>query len=148
MKAARPIPTTVESLMRWLAAWLALAVCAHAFAVGTAALRGVGHRHGGLHIDAKPMVLWRHAGDRVPTRDSHATAHVKGEAHQHASDDVSVLGNDTHAAALAAFVSAPAPRASGALSAPTHGLRHVWTATDPWSPTAHAVAPPRHPPRA
>ena len=70
--------------MRWLAAWLALAVCAQAFAVGTAALRGLGHRHGALEIDAKPMVLWRHAGERVATRDSHALAHAAGEAHQHA----------------------------------------------------------------
>jgi len=147
MKATRHA-TTAESLTRWLAAWLALALCAQAFAVGTAALRGLGHRHGALEIDAKPMLLWRHAGERALTRDSHALAHVAGEAHQHALDDVSVLGSDAHGAALAAFVSAPAPRAHGALSAAPRGLRHVWAATDPWSPTARAVSPPRHPPRA
>ncbi|HET9205475.1 MAG TPA: hypothetical protein VFO28_04500, partial [Burkholderiaceae bacterium] len=142
MKAARRTPTAAESLMRWLAAWLALAVCAQAFAVGAAALHGFGHRHGGLAIDAKPMVLWRHAGDRAPTRDAHVAAHATGEAHEHAAGDASVLGADAHAAALAALVSAPAPRVSGALSVATHDLRHVWSATDPWSPTARAVAPP------
>jgi hypothetical protein len=147
MKATRHAPTTAESLMRWLAAWLALAVCVQAFAVGTAALRGLGHRHGALDVDAKPMLLWRHAGERVATSDAHTLAHGAGEVHQHASDDVSVLGADTHSVALAAFVSAPAPRAHGALSAAPRGLRHVWAATGPWSPTARAVAPPRHPPR-
>ena len=100
MKATRHATTTAESLMRWLAAWLALALCAQAFAVGTAALRGLGHRHGALEIDAKPMLLWRHAGERAVTRDMHALAHVAGEAHQHALDDRSVLGTDTHSAAL------------------------------------------------
>ena len=148
MIRARTPPTTAESLMRWLAAWLALAVCAQALAVGTSALQGLTHRHGALDIDAKPMLLWRHASDRAHGRDAHGAAHAAGEAHHHAGSDASVLGTDAHAAAFAAFVSAPAPRAHGALSVMPRELRHVWAAAAPWSPTARAVAPPRHPPRA
>ena len=147
MDRARPL-TTAESLMRWLAAWLAVAVCVQAFAVGTAFLRGVNHRHGSLDVEARPMLLLRHAGDASPTRDAHLRAHAANQAHQHALDDASVLGTDAHNAALAAFVSAPAPLAVTPQSFVSTGLRHVQTATDLWSPTARAVAPPHQPPRA
>lgn len=141
-------PTTTESLMRWLAAWLALAICVQALAVGTVALRGLGHRHGSLDVEGTPMLLWRHAAGSHHARDAHQRAHAAGEAHQHAPDDASVLGSDAHAAAMAAFVSAPAPRASGAVSVAPDALSHVQTATALWSPTARAVAPALQPPRA
>ena len=137
--------STAESLMRWLAAWLAVAVCVQAFAVGAASWRT--HRHGALDADVQSTLLWRHTVDSAHARDAHERAHVLGEAHQHAPDDASVLGADAHAAALAAWVGAPAPRAQGALSA-ANGLRHVQMAAEPWSPTARAVSPLRQPPRA
>ncbi len=136
--------TTAESLMRWLAAWLALALCAQAFAVSS--VRGVVHRHGTLEIDAKPVLMWRHAGDRATAPDAHARAHAAGDAHLHADDDASVLGSDPFAAALAAFVGAPAPRAHAAHGLPD--LRHVWSAATPWSPTARTLTPPLRPPHA
>jgi hypothetical protein len=141
-------PTTTESLMRWLAAWLAVAVCVQACAAGAAFLRGVNHRHNPLGVDARAMLLVRHAGDPQPARDAHQRAHANGEAHQHALDDASVLGADAHAAALAAFVGAPAPHAVTALPIGSNGLRHVQAAAGLWSPTARTLAPPRHPPRA
>ena len=140
--------TTAASLMRLVAAWLALALCMQALAVGAAALHGLTHRHGGLDIASKPMLLWRHAGDRLPTRDAHAQAHRAGQTHAHAADDASVLGADAHAVALAALVSAPAPRADGAWSTMPRALRHVWAATALWSPTARTCVPPLQPPRA
>ena len=146
MGRARTATTTAESLMRWLAAWLALALCAQAFATGSMALHGFGHRHGTLQIDAKPMLMWRHAGDRATAPDAHARAHDAGEAHVHADDDASVLGSDAFAAALAAFVGAPAPRAHAVNAMPS--LRHVWIAATPWSPTVRTVAPPQRPPHA
>jgi hypothetical protein len=138
--------TTAASMLRWLAAWLALALCAQALALGTAALRGLGHRHGTLELETKPMLLWRHAGDHTTAADAHARAHAAGDAHLHADDDASVLGSDAFAAALAAFVSAPAPRAHAAHAMP--GLRHVWSAAVPWSATARTVTPPLRPPHA
>jgi hypothetical protein len=148
MSRAHTPPSTRESLMRWLAAWLVVAMCAQALAIGTSALRGVVHRHGALAVSAQPMLLWRHGGDAVQKHGAHERAHALGESHQHALDDASVLGADAQAAALAALVSAPAPRAPGALSVAASSLRHVWTATELWWPSARAVAPPRHPPRA
>jgi hypothetical protein len=138
--------TTAEALKRWLAAWLALALCAQAVAFGSAALSGLTHRHGALGVEPTPMLLWRHAGERVNVRDAHALAHRTGEAHQHAGDDASVLGDDAHATALAAGVSAPAPRAHTLQGAP-RALRHVWAAAVGWSATTRAVEPPHHPPR-
>lgn len=146
MKAVPNAHTTARSLMRWLAAWLALALCAQAFTVASMARHGSGHRHGTLEIDAKPMLLSRHADDRASASDAHARAHAAGEAHVHADDDASVLGSDAFAAALAAFVSAPAPRAHAAHAIPD--LRHVWIAAMPWSPTVRTVTPPQRPPRA
>ncbi len=138
--------TTTASLMRWLVAWLVLALCAQAFALGSAAVRGIGHRHGALQIEATPMLLWRHAGERAGAPDAHARAHAAGDAHLHAGDDASVLGSDSFAAALAAFVSAPPPCTHAAPGLPS--LRHVRMAATPWSPTAHTVTPPQRPPRA
>lgn len=148
MKAMRRTPTPVESLMRWLAAWLAVAVCAQALAVSSAGVRGLGHRHGALETESKPMLLWRHAANATASGDAHALAHVAGEAHEHALDDASVLGSDAHAAALSAFVTAPAPRPTGAMAGAGDGLRHVFAAAASWSPSARSVAPPRQPPRA
>ena len=147
MPRSRALPTPIESLMRWLAAWLAIALCAHALSAGTTPLRGLTHRHA-IDNEAKPVLFWRHAAERAHARDAHALAHTAGEAHEHALDDASVLGTDAHAAALAAFVSAPAPRAHGALSVVPRDLRHAWVGTAPWSPTTRAVAPPLQPPRA
>lgn len=142
-------PTPIQSLMRWLAAWLAVALCAQALSIGGAAL--FAHRHGTLEIETQPMLLWRHAGDAQNTgsADAHARAHRANEAHQHAVDDVSVLpaGGDA-AAALAAFVAAPAPQGAAVAAAVPIGLHHVLKASHLWAPTAHAVSPPRHPPRA
>jgi hypothetical protein len=143
---SRPQPSTAESLMRWLAAWLAVAVCMQALAIGSAALQAVTHRHGSLDVAPKPMLLWRHAGDHVESHTVHALAHAEGRAHQHAADDFSVLGDDTHAAAVAALLTAPAPHTQA--DAPAAHGGHVRVAAEPWSPTARTVSPPRHPPRA
>jgi hypothetical protein len=147
MHRARATPTTAESLKRWLAAWLAVVLCAQALAAGAIALRSVAHRHASLDGASQPMLLWRHAGDRVDAHDAHARAHAAGAAHAHAADDVSVLGSDPHDAALAALVTAPGPRLHGAWSA-VCGLHHVWGAAERWQPSARTLAPPWHPPRA
>ncbi|MCW5662178.1 MAG: hypothetical protein KIT60_31105 [Burkholderiaceae bacterium] len=147
MHRARATPTTAESLKRWLGAWLALVLCAQALAAGAVALRSVSHRHASLDGVSRPMLLWRHAGDRVDAHDTHARAHAAGAAHAHAAGDVSVLGSDLHGAALAALVTAPAPRLLDVWSA-VSGLQHVWATADRWQPSARMVAPPRHPPRA
>jgi hypothetical protein len=147
MSRARTTPATAQSLMRLLAAWLALALCAQALVSGAAALRGVAHRHGSFDGTSQTMLLWRHAGERVDAHDAHVRAHASGQAHAHAPDDVSVLGADPHGAALAALVTAPAPRSHGAWAAAS-SLHHVWAAADRWQPTPRTVAPPWHPPRA
>jgi len=149
MSRPRPSPATpIQSLMRWLSAWVAIVLCAQALSSGSAALVGTLHRHTPLAIDAKPMIAWRHAeADSRAGAAVHARAHRADEPHHHPIDDVSLLpaGSDAAAAALAAFVAAPAPPTGTRLT--TARLQHVWTAAVLWTPTAHSVMPPRQPPR-
>jgi hypothetical protein len=152
MPRARTIPSTTESLTRWLAAWLAAVVCVHALMAGAAALWFNAHRHGSAPVTVTtPMVLWRHAADRTPNdlAAAHARAHTVGESHHHTADDVSVLpsGSDASAAALAAFVAGPVARLFEASAYARSGLHHVWAMATPWAPTARTVNPPWHPPR-
>jgi hypothetical protein len=152
MLRTRVTPTPTESLLRWLAGWLALAVGVQALSVGAASV-GAWHRHAPEpRIESKVMLLWRHATDsaRPAALDAHARAHETGEAHEHPLDDASVLpaGNDNAAAgasALAAFIAAPAPRA--AIATLAAGLHHVWISGARWVPATRTIAPPRRPPR-
>ena len=152
MPRTRVAPTPIESLLRWLAGWVAIAVCVQALSAGAAAV-GLSHRHAPQAQGvAKAMVLWRHASDTAQPLafDAHAYAHERGEAHEHPVDDASVLplGNDSamaETAALAAFIAAPAPRAGLAML--PAGLQHVRTSGAPWAPVTRTIAPPRRPPR-
>lgn len=150
MPRLRAAPTPAESLMRWLAGWLAVALLAQ---VGAAAVLKPSHRHGSAP-ESKPMLLWRHAADGVRNDSAvaHARAHLAGEPHQHPIDDASVLpmGADAAseaAAQAAAFGLAPAPRTGTALMKAMAAGRD-WVAGTPWVPTARAVSPLRRPPRA
>jgi hypothetical protein len=153
MSRTRVAPPPIESLLRWLAGWLAIAVCVQALSAGASAV-GLPHLHAPQPPGAaKAMVLWRHASDtaRPAAFDAHVYAHESGEAHEHPADDASVLplGNGSataEAAALSAFIAAPAPRAGLALL--PAGLQHVWTGGAPWAPVTRTIAPPRRPPRA
>jgi hypothetical protein len=140
-------PSTRQSLARWLAAWLTLALFAQALAFSAAAMRGSPHRHAPSAAAPKPMLLWRHASE---TGHAHALAHQSGQAHQHAVDDLSVLPSGADAASdataqAAAFGMAPAPRhgSAWALAAGRH-----WMAAASWVASSRAVPPPRRPPRA
>jgi hypothetical protein len=156
MSRPRATPTAAESLLRWLAGWLAVALLAQALTFGAAAVSKPSHRHGSApQVESKPMLLWRHAADGVrnDAAAAHVRAHLADEPHQHPIDDASLLptGSDAaaaEAATLAALIAAPAPRAGAALTVASSGLHHVWSAGDLWAPTARTVTPPRHPPRA
>jgi hypothetical protein len=144
-------PTTTQSLLRWLAAWLAIALCVQAVSSGSLALLGTAHRHTSLALEAKPMLMWRHANP-LERHDvaAHTRAHLDAVPHAHPIDDASVLAATSDATALlalAAFVAAASRFDDTSGGAPSH-LRHVRLAAVPWTPTARALTPPRHRPRA
>jgi hypothetical protein len=144
-------PTTTQSLLRWLAAWLAIALCVQAVSGGSLALLGTAHRHTSLQLDAKPMLMWRHANP-LERHDAaaHTRAHQDAEPHAHPVGDPSVLAATSDATALlalAAFIAAAGRFDDTATGAPSH-LHHVWLAAVAWTPTARALTPLRHPPRA
>ena len=74
--------------------------------------------------------------------------HARGEAHDHAATDASVLplGADAATEAVAQLAASLAPGADVRWS-PHDTAHHVQAGAASWAPTTRAIAPPLKPPR-
>lgn len=153
MSRPRGLPSTAQSLMRWMSAWLALALLAQALAIGAAAAWRP-HRHAASTEMSGWVLSWHHDGAAASASSAqqraHALAHQTGERHQHALHDASVMPSAEDAPAMVPTAAGvpPVPAAFAALVPLPAGLQHVWSAGALWALKAHTVTPPRRPPRA
>ena len=145
--------STAVSLRRWLCVWLALLTVTQLIGSTLAAAQGAWHRHRPLlqaTAASTPLIRWRHGeAVRVARLDAHAQMHARGEAHDHAATDASVLpfGADAASEASAQWALAWAPGVEARWC--THdAARHVRASTPAWAPTMRSIAPPLQPPRA
>jgi len=148
------MPTTLL-LRRWLCAWLALLMLTQMLAASSAGVHGAWHRHQPMLQSAAPaptttVVRWRH-GDTpaVLAAEVHASWHERGQAHDHAATDASVLplGVDGASDAVAQLAAALAPNgdAEWALHDQT---RHPHAQGATWAATTRSIVPILQPPRA
>ena len=147
-----PVATVVA--LRCLAcAWLALLMGMQMLASTLAGVHGIGHRHRAgmqaLAASSTSLIRWRHDAARATSGDAHALMHARGDAHDHAATDASVLplGLDAASDAVAQLAATLAPGHDAAWRGFAL-VRHVQSAACAWTPTRHAAAPPWRPPRA
>ena len=157
--ARRPtmLPTALL-LRRWLCGWLALLMALQMLGSTLAGLQTSWHRHRpALQASAAPstpLVRWRHGEASVAAEvdthaQSHAQLHARGEVHEHALTDTSVLpwGIDAAGDAVAQLAAVLAPGA-GALTSPRCHAHHVRAMGERWAATSRSIAPLLQPPRA
>ena len=153
MHVTRPAATALL-LRRWLCAWLALLALVQMFASTLAGLPGAWHRHRPVaqsaHALTTVVVPGRH-GEAAPASthaDVHALLHARGERHDHAALDSSVLpiGVDAASDAIAQIAAALAPPAEAMWQLP-HDARDEHARVAHWVPTHRSIAPPLKPPR-
>jgi len=143
------LPPTAVSLRRWLCSWLALLILTQMIGSTLSGLHGSWHRHRTTtpsSAPSVPVIHWTH-GDATAA-DAHARLHQRGETHDHAATDASVLpvGVDSAADAVAQLATALAPGSDGPWC--THDcMRHVQAGSARWAPTTRSSAPPLKPPR-
>jgi len=152
---SRPIrpASTALLLRRWACAWLALLMLAQMVASTWTGLHGTWHRHRPAvqttAAPSTPLVRWRHGGAAaVVDADAHARLHQRGEAHDHAATDGSVmpLALDVASDAVAQLAAALAPGVEVAWRLRSLA-RHVHASSTAWVATSRSIAPPLKPPR-
>src|SRR5262245_33506668 len=151
MDTARPMPPTAQLLRRWLCAWLALLTLTQMLGSTLAGLHGTWHRHRpALQSQAAPstpLVHWRHGGVK-PAVDAHVQLHARGEVHEHAATDASVLpiGVDTAGDAVAQLAAMLAPGVDASWTRRSDA-EHVHAGSAAWAATSRSIAPLLRPPR-